>query len=159
MIPGCDNNIGTVVVVQNDDGSDDDLNIKFTNGGSSTRPKIHTDPVKPHVVPHPHVDPPHPHVDPVEESSSSSESDVTDSEGVDGESKGEKSSVTDETSSEEDGDEGSDDAREGFAIDDDASGHFTKEDDDLLVVDPVLPHDDEDIEGKGDGSGEEEYPE
>ncbi|CAD8166873.1 unnamed protein product [Paramecium pentaurelia] len=41
LIPGCDNQIGTVVVVQNDDGTTDsgDLNVKITNGGGvSTQP-------------------------------------------------------------------------------------------------------------------------
>ncbi|CAD8161086.1 unnamed protein product [Paramecium octaurelia] len=41
LIPGCDNQIGTVVVVQNDDGTTDsgDLNVKITNGGGvSTKP-------------------------------------------------------------------------------------------------------------------------
>ncbi|CAD8075342.1 unnamed protein product [Paramecium sonneborni] len=41
LIPGCDDQIGTVVVVQNDDGTSDsgDLNVKITNGGGvSTTP-------------------------------------------------------------------------------------------------------------------------
>ncbi|CAD8164763.1 unnamed protein product [Paramecium pentaurelia] len=41
LIPGCDDQIGTVVVVQNDDGTSDsgDLNVKITNGGGvSTKP-------------------------------------------------------------------------------------------------------------------------
>ncbi|CAD8165124.1 unnamed protein product [Paramecium pentaurelia] len=57
LIPSqCDDSINTVIVVQNDDGTgnDDDLHIKFTNGGSNTNG--HTKP-----IPKPHVDPIHKH--------------------------------------------------------------------------------------------------
>ncbi|CAK68111.1 unnamed protein product (macronuclear) [Paramecium tetraurelia] len=90
LIPSqCDDSINTVIVVQNDDGtnSDDDLHIKFTNGGSSTGG--HT---KPKPAPKPHVDPVHQEDTTGEESGSHS----TDNEGEDDEETEEQGTNTEE---------------------------------------------------------------
>ncbi|CAK74705.1 unnamed protein product (macronuclear) [Paramecium tetraurelia] len=149
LIPGCDNQIGTVVVVQNDDGTTDsgDLNVKITNGGGvstkptggksgsgsgSGSPQIHKDPISKKDEKHHQEE----HVNSGDSDDSDDQGDSGDNQDAGDNNDSDNSDDTkhsDDTTHSDDGDNTSDEDHPQIVIDDKQPDHHVDEQPNIAV--------------------------